>query len=59
MINNDMFISCSEPVPYYVLVLALVCGGAALMSLISLATMIPFEIGRFGRGINLLATFQS
>jgi len=39
-----------EPVPYYVLVLALVCGGAALMSLISLATMIPFEIGRFGRG---------
>jgi len=34
-----------EPRPYYVLILALVCGGAVVLSLISLATMIPFDIG--------------
>jgi len=45
-----------EPIPYYVLILAVVCGGAALLSLISLATMIPFKIGRLGKGYDPITT---
>lgn len=31
--------------PYYVLILSLVCAGSALLSLISLASLAPVEIG--------------
>lgn len=41
---------CPECKPYYVLILAAVCGGAALLSLISLATMIPSDIGVLPKG---------
>ena len=41
---------CPECKPYYVMILALVCGGAALLALMSLATMIPLDIGVLPKG---------
>lgn len=41
---------CPECKPYYVIVLAFVCGGAALLALMSLATMITMDIGVLPKG---------
>ncbi|XP_032779582.2 major facilitator superfamily domain-containing protein 12 [Daphnia magna] len=47
---------CPECKPYYVMILALVCGGAALLALMSLATMIPLDIGVLPKGYQRIAS---
>ena len=43
--------------PYYVIILSLVCGGAALLSLLSLASMIRLNIGILPKGMIKLILF--
>jgi len=44
--------------PYYVIILSLVCGGAALLSLLSLASMIRLNIGILPKGLIKLILFS-
>ncbi|XP_046447558.1 major facilitator superfamily domain-containing protein 12-like [Daphnia pulex] len=47
---------CLECKPYYVMILALVCGSAALLALMSLATMIPLDIGVLPKGYQRISS---
>lgn len=50
---------CADCKPYYVIILSLVCGGAALLSLISLASMIRLNIGILPKGRVTFVCFVS